>query len=31
MMERGYKALVFGFDWSLLERSALQFISQVRG
>lgn len=31
MMERGYKALLFGFDWSLLERGTLQFISQVRG
>ncbi len=31
MMQRGYKALVFGFDWSLLQRSALDFIGQARG
>lgn len=30
MMQRGYKALVFGFDWSLLQRSALDFIGQAR-
>lgn len=31
MMQRGYKALVFGFDWSLLQRSALEFIGKARG
>ena len=31
MVERGYKALVFGFDWSLLQRSALDFIGKSRG
>ena len=31
MLQRGYKALVFGFDWSLLQRSAVEFIGQARG
>jgi 4-hydroxy-2-oxoheptanedioate aldolase len=31
MMQRGYKALVFGFDWSLLQRSALEFLGKSRG
>jgi 4-hydroxy-2-oxoheptanedioate aldolase len=30
MIRRGYKALVFGFDWMLLQRSALSFIDEVR-
>lgn len=31
MMQRGYRALVFGFDWSLLQRSALEFIGKACG
>jgi len=31
MIQRGYKALVFGFDWSILQRSAAEFIGQARG
>lgn len=31
MIRRGYKALVLGFDWSLLQRSAAEFIGQARG
>ncbi|HEY6134388.1 MAG TPA: aldolase/citrate lyase family protein [Rubrivivax sp.] len=31
MMQRGYKALAIGLDWSLLQRSALEFIGKARG
>ena len=31
MIQRGYKALVFGFDRSILQRSAAEFIGQARG
>ena len=31
MIQRGYKALVIGFDWSLLQRTAAEFIAQARG
>ena len=31
MLHRGYKALVFGFDWMLLQRSAVEFIKEARG
>ncbi len=30
MIGRGYKALVFGFDWSLLQRSAVDFIAAAK-
>jgi 4-hydroxy-2-oxoheptanedioate aldolase len=30
MLDRGYKALVFGFDWLLLQQSAAQFMHEVR-
>lgn len=30
MLQQGYRALVLGFDWSLLQRSALEFIGAVR-
>jgi 4-hydroxy-2-oxoheptanedioate aldolase len=30
MIQRGYKALVFGFDWMLLQRSAVDFMKKVR-
>jgi 4-hydroxy-2-oxoheptanedioate aldolase len=30
MLDRGYRALVFGFDWMLLQRAATQFLEQVR-
>jgi len=31
MLQRGYQALVFGFDWSLLQGAAAQVVSDVRG
>lgn len=31
MLQRGYKALVFGFDWSLLQGAAAQLVRDVRG
>lgn len=31
MLDRGYKAIVFGFDWSLLQQSASRFIDQAKG
>ncbi len=31
MLQRGYSALVIGFDWSLLQRGAVGFIAQARG
>jgi 4-hydroxy-2-oxoheptanedioate aldolase len=31
MVGRGYKALVIGFDWMLLQRTAAQFLGEVRG
>jgi 4-hydroxy-2-oxoheptanedioate aldolase len=31
MLQRGYKALALGFDWSLLQRSVAEFIGQARG
>lgn len=30
MLDRGYKALVFGFDWLLLQQSAVRFMDEVR-
>jgi 4-hydroxy-2-oxoheptanedioate aldolase len=30
MVERGYRAIVFGFDWMLLQQSASRFIQAVR-
>lgn len=30
MLERGYRAIVFGFDWMLLQQSASRFIESVR-
>jgi 4-hydroxy-2-oxoheptanedioate aldolase len=31
MLDRGYRALVFGFDWMLLQESAARFLEEVRG
>jgi len=31
MLQRGYRALVIGFDWMLLQRSAVEFIKAARG
>ena len=31
MVDRGYKANVFGFDWSLLQQSASRFIELAKG
>jgi 4-hydroxy-2-oxoheptanedioate aldolase len=31
MVDRGYKAIVFGFDWLLLQQSASRFIELSRG
>jgi len=31
MVDRGYKAVVFGFDWLLLQQSALRFIERAKG
>lgn len=30
MLDRGYKALVFGFDWLLLQQMAARFMEEVR-
>ena len=30
MLDRGYRALVLGFDWMLLQRAALRFLEDVR-
>jgi 4-hydroxy-2-oxoheptanedioate aldolase len=30
MVDRGYRALVFGFDWMLLRQSAARFLDAVR-
>jgi hypothetical protein len=30
MLDRGYRALGFGFDWMLLQQSAARFIEEVR-
>jgi 4-hydroxy-2-oxoheptanedioate aldolase len=31
MLDRGYRALVFGFDWMLLQQAAASFLREVRG
>ena len=31
MVDRGYKAIVFGFDWMLLQQSVLRFMDAMRG
>jgi len=30
MLDRGYRALVFGFDWMLLQQAAARFLEEVR-
>ena len=30
MLDRGYRALVFGFDWMLLQQAAARFLQEVR-
>lgn len=30
MLDRGYRALVFGFDWMLLHQAAARFLEEVR-
>ncbi|HEX2187042.1 MAG TPA: 2,4-dihydroxyhept-2-ene-1,7-dioic acid aldolase, partial [Chloroflexota bacterium] len=30
MLERGYKALMLGFDWSLLQRGAASILDGIR-
>jgi 4-hydroxy-2-oxoheptanedioate aldolase len=30
MLDRGYRALVFGFDWTLLHQAAARFLEEVR-
>ncbi len=30
MLDRGYRALVFGFDWMLLQQAATRFLEEVR-
>jgi 4-hydroxy-2-oxoheptanedioate aldolase len=30
MLDRGYRALVFGFDWTLLQQAAARFLEEVR-
>ena len=30
MLDRGYRALVFGFDWMLLQQAAARFVQEVR-
>ena len=31
MLERGYRAIVFGFDWMLLHDATARFLEEVRG
>lgn len=31
LLDRGYRALVFGFDWMLLQQAAVRFLEVVRG
>ena len=30
MLDRGYRAIVFGFDWTLLQQAAARFLEDVR-
>jgi 4-hydroxy-2-oxoheptanedioate aldolase len=30
MLDRGYRALVLGFDWLLLQRAVVEFLDKVR-
>jgi 4-hydroxy-2-oxoheptanedioate aldolase len=31
MLDRGYRAIVFGFDWMLLQQAAVRFLEEVQG